>query len=202
MTPRTRKLSILPMLGALAALSIASAARAAGPVRPILRSTAQGAQAPVQEPVQQDARRALQRGEQLVQKGDFNAAAAEFERASELAGGACPECLLGVARAYSGARQLDAGIHMTRMAIALFDTPTDQARAYSQLGSLLTLKGDTKGAREAFDKAVQLDGSMAAQVRSSLAEALVKRAKLELAAQQEAAQPAVAAEEVIATAHR
>jgi len=160
MKPRFRTLSILPMLGALAAISIAPAAWAADSVRS----------------VQEDATRALQRGEELVQKGSYQRAAAEFERASELQGGPCPECLLGVARAYGGARQYDAGIQMTRMALALFSSPQDQARAYDQLGSLLTLKGDMDAAHAAFAKAVQLDGQMAEQVRSSLAEALLKRA--------------------------
>jgi tetratricopeptide (TPR) repeat protein len=150
------------MLGALAALSFAPAAWAGDSV---------------QDPtLQEDAARALQRGEELVQKGDFQRAAAEFERASELEGGPCPECLLGVARAYSGARQYDAGLQMTHMALALFSSSQDQARAYDQLGSLLALKGDMDAARAAFGKAVQLDGQMAEQVRSSLAEALMKRA--------------------------
>ena len=160
MTPRFRKLSILPVLGALTAFSIASAARAQEPV--------------VQ--VQEDAERALRRAEELIQQGRYQSAAAEFERASELQGGACPDCLLGVARAYSGARQYAAGIQATRMALTLFSAPEDQARAYDQLGSLLALKGDMNGAREAFGKAVQLDGRMESQVRTSLAEALLKRA--------------------------
>jgi tetratricopeptide (TPR) repeat protein len=160
MTPRFRNLSILPVLGALAAFSIASAARAQESV--------------VQ--VQEDAERALRRADELIQAGRYQSAAAEFERASELQGGACPDCLLGVARAYGGARQYAAGIQATRMALALFSAPEDQARAYDQLGSLLALKGDMNGAREAFGKAVQLDGRMESQVRTSLAEALLKRA--------------------------
>jgi len=157
MSPRTRNLSILSLLGALAAFSIAPAARA-------------------QDAAQEDAARALRRAEQLIQDGKYQSAAAEFERASELRGSACPECLLGVGRAYGGARQLDAGLQVTRMALTLFDAPQDQARAWDQIGSLLALKGDMNGAREAFGKAVQLDGRMASQVRSSLAEALLKRA--------------------------
>lgn len=182
MTPRFRNLSTLTMLAALSVLSIVPAARAAEAV------------------VQADAARAMQRGDELVQKGDYQRAAAEFERASELESGPCPDCLLGVARAYSGARQYDAGIHVTRMALALFAEPADQARAYDQLGSLLILKGDMKGAREAFGKAVELDASMAAQVRSSLAQALLRRANFELAAQGPAAQPAPA-EVQVAYAH-
>jgi tetratricopeptide (TPR) repeat protein len=156
----SRKLSILPVLGALVAFSVAPAARAQETV--------------VQ--VQEDAARALRRAEELLQQGRFQSAAAEYERASELQGGSCAGCLLGVARAYSGARQYEAGIQVTRMALALVDSPEEQARAYDQLGSLLALKGDMNGAREAFGKAVQLDGRMAGQVRASLAEALLKRA--------------------------
>jgi len=174
MTPRFRDLSTLTMLAALSlfVFSIVPAARAAESV------------------VQADAARAMQRGDELVQKGDYQRAAAEFERASELQSGPCPDCLLGVARAYSGAQQYDAGIHVTRMALALYSAPADRARAYDQLGSLLTLKGEMTAAREAFGKAVELDASMAGQCRSSLAAALLKRARFELAAQGAAAHPA------------
>ncbi len=183
MTPRFRNLSTLTMLAALPLL-IVPAARAAE-----------------ESVVQADAARAMQRGEELVQKGDFQRAAAEFERASELESGPCPDCLLGVARAYSGARQYDSALHVTRMALALYSEPADQARAYDQLGSLLTLKGDMKAAREAFGKAVELDASMAGQVRSSLAEALLKRTNFELAAESAKAQPIAAAEVQVASAH-
>jgi tetratricopeptide (TPR) repeat protein len=126
--------------------------------------------------VQGEAARALQRAERLIQQRQYRKAASEFERASELAGGSCPDCLLGVARAYSGAGQVEAAIQVTRMALPLFSSPDRQARAYDQLGSLLALKGDMDSARAAFRKAVELDGSLAAQVRSSMASALLQRA--------------------------
>ena len=126
--------------------------------------------------VQGEAARALQRAESLVQQKEYRKAAAEFERANELAGGTCPDCLLGVGRAYSGAGQVDAAIQVTRMALPMFSSPGGQARAYDQLGSLLTLKGDMEAARAAFGRAVELDGSMAVQVRSSMAAALLQRA--------------------------
>jgi tetratricopeptide (TPR) repeat protein len=157
MTPRFRTLSLLPLLGALVAFTIPPA-------------WAEDAA------VQEDAARAMQRGERLIQEGQYKDASTEFERASELAGGICPDCLMGVGRAYSGARQYAAAIQVTRMALALFSSAEDQARAYDQLGTLLALKGEMNGAREAFGKAVQLDGRMEGQVRSSLAEALLKRA--------------------------
>jgi tetratricopeptide (TPR) repeat protein len=131
--------------------------------------------------LQEDAVRAMQRGEHLIQEGHYKEAAAELERASDLNGGPCPDCLLGVGRAYSGARQYDAALHVTRMALALYTAPEDQARAYEQIGTILALKGEMSSAREAYGKAVQLDGRMAAQVRSSLAEALLKRASYEAA---------------------
>jgi tetratricopeptide (TPR) repeat protein len=126
--------------------------------------------------VQGEAARALRRAEDFVQQARYKQACAEFERASELAGGACPDCLLGVGRAYSGAGQLDAAIQVTRMAIPMLDSAERQARGYDQLGSLLAMKGELNAAREAFGKAVQLDGRMAEQVRASLADALLKRA--------------------------
>ena len=125
---------------------------------------------------QGDAASVLQRAERLIQQRQYQRAAAEFERASALMGGDCSECLLGVGRAYRGAGQLDAALQVTRMALALIPTPEEKARAYNQLGSLLTLKGDMDAAQEAFHKAVELDGSMEDQVRSTLADALLKRA--------------------------
>jgi tetratricopeptide (TPR) repeat protein len=157
MTPRFRTLSLLPLLGALAAFTLPPAWAEDGAV-------------------QEDAARAMQKGERLIQEGHYKEASAEFERASELAGGPCPDCLLGVGRAYSGARQYNAALQVTRMALALYSSAEDQARAYDQLGTVLTLKGETRAAHEAFAKAVQLDGRMEEQVRSSLAGALLQRA--------------------------
>lgn len=148
--------------------------------------------------VQEDAVRAMQRGERLIQDGHYKEASAAFEHASDLAGAPCPDCLLGVGRAYSGARQYDAALQVTRMALALYSVPQDQARAYEQLGTVLALKGEMSAARDAYGKAVQLDGRMAGQVRSSLAEALLKRASYEAAkSAQDAA--ATAVQEVAAT---
>jgi tetratricopeptide (TPR) repeat protein len=163
MNTRVRTLSILTTLALTFALSSAWAGEGS---------------------VQGEAARALQRAESLIQQKQYRKAAAEFERASELAGGSCPDCLLGVARAYSGAGQVDAAIQVTRMALPLFSSPGLQARAYDQLGALLTLKGDMDAARAAFGKAVELDGGMAAQVRSSLAAALLQRASTAEAAAQ------------------
>jgi tetratricopeptide (TPR) repeat protein len=123
----------------------------------------------------------MQRGERLIQDGHYKEASTEFERASDLAGAPCPDCLLGVGRAYSGAGQYNAALQVTRMALALYSSPQDQARAYDQLGTILALKGEMNAAREAYGKAVQLDGQMAGQVRSSLAQALLKRASLDTA---------------------
>jgi tetratricopeptide (TPR) repeat protein len=163
MTQPSRNRSFLPLLGALVLFTVAPAVRAQG------------------SGLQDDAARAMQRGERLVQQKEYKAASAEFERASELAGGPCPDCLLGVGRAYSGARQYDAALQVTRMALTLFASADDQARAYDQLGTILALKGEMSAAREAYGKAVQLDGRMAGQVRSSLAQALLKRANYERA---------------------
>ncbi|HEX9941671.1 MAG TPA: tetratricopeptide repeat protein [Thermoanaerobaculia bacterium] len=158
MKTRFHVLPILPLLAGLALTSVASSARAADAI------------------LQEEAARAYQRAERLVQEKQYRKAAIEFERASELAGGDCPECLLGVARAYSGAGQIEAALQVTRMALSLLSAPEHRAQAYNQLGSLLVLKGDMDAAREAFQKAVELDAGVEPQVRSSLAEALLKRA--------------------------
>lgn len=161
MKPSRHTLSIFPMIGILAAVLAGSPARAGEGF------------------AHQDAERALRRADQLVQQGEYKKACAEYERASELAGGPCPDCLLGTARAYSGAQQYGAAIQVTRMAIPLLSSPREKAQAFNQLGSILTLKGDLPAAKEAFQKAVALDHQMESQVRSTLAEALLKRARYE-----------------------
>ncbi|HEV8578802.1 MAG TPA: hypothetical protein VGX68_06920 [Thermoanaerobaculia bacterium] len=105
------------------------------------------------------AARALRKAEVLIQQKHYKNAAAQFERANELAGGSCPECLLGVARAYNGAGQIDAALQLTRMALPLFASADGRARAYDQLGSLLAAKGEKGFAEEAFRKAVALASS-------------------------------------------
>lgn len=177
MTPRFRTASLFAALAAFLWVSNAWAGDAA---------------------VQEDAVRAMQRGERLVQEGHYKEASAEFERASDLNQGPCPDCLLGAARAYSGARQYDAALHVTRMALALYSSPEDQARAYDQLGTILALKGEMDAAREAYGKAVQLDGQMASQVRTSLAQALLKRASLAAPKSSDAAAVTVAQEIAVA----
>jgi tetratricopeptide (TPR) repeat protein len=156
MKTRFRNLSLLPFLGALAFFCAASTVQAGE-----IRGEAAGV---------------LLKAENLVRQGQYKQAAVEFERASELADGPCAECLLGVARAYRGAGQHDCAIQVTRMAISILPSPAEKAQAYNQLGSLLAEKGDLTGARNAFNKAVELDASLAGQVRSNLAEALLRRA--------------------------
>jgi len=178
MTPRFRTASLFGALAAFLWVSNAWAGDAAA--------------------VREDAVRAMQRGERLIQEGHYKDAAAEFERASDLAGGPCPDCLLGAARAYSGARQYEAALPVTRMALALCSAPEDQARAYEQLGTILALKGEMDPAREAYGKAVQLDGRMAGQVRTSFAQALLKRASYESAKSSQGAAATVALEAAVA----
>jgi thioredoxin-like negative regulator of GroEL len=141
----------------------------------------------------EDTAAALQKAEQLIESGNYKEAAALCDRASQLAAGPCPECLLGVARAYAGAGQLASAIQVTRMAIPLFAfSPTDQAKAYVQLGSLLVRNGAKAAESEqAFRQAVALDARVASEVRAQLAEALLVRARQEAARRQPAAPPEV-----------
>lgn len=129
---------------------------------------------------------ALQRAEQLIESGNYKEAAALCDRASQLAEGPCPECLLGVARAYAGAGQLTSAIQVTRMAIPMFaSSPTDQAKAYVQLGSLLVRSGAKAAESEqAFRQAVALDAGMASEVSAQLAGALLVRARQDAARRQ------------------
>lgn len=123
-----------------------------------------------------DAARALERGERLIRQGQYKQAAVEFERASELAGGSCPDCLLGVARAYCGAGDKKSALQITRLALSQLTSPERRARAYDQLGYMLARSGDLEAARQAFRKAVELDAGLSSRVRSSLAGALLENA--------------------------
>jgi thioredoxin-like negative regulator of GroEL len=147
-----------------------------------------------------DTAAALQKAQQLIESGNYKEAAALCDRASQLAQGPCPECLLGVARAYAGAGQLTSAIQVTRMAISLLAaSPTDQAKAYVQLGSLLVRNG-AKAAEsdQAFRQAVALDARMASEVQAQLADALLARARQEAARRQ----PATPVEVVVANSRR
>ncbi|HEX4966409.1 MAG TPA: tetratricopeptide repeat protein [Thermoanaerobaculia bacterium] len=150
---------------------------------------------PVNAAVQGDAGPSLQKADELIAAGKYKEAASLCERASKLASGPCPECLLGVARAYAGAGQLPSAIQVTRMAIPLLaSSPADQAKAYVQLGALLVQSGArSEESDDAFRRAVALDGTLAGEVRAQLAEALLLRARHEAARQQ----PPVNAEVVV-----
>jgi tetratricopeptide (TPR) repeat protein len=132
---------------------------------------------------------ALQKAEQLIHSGNYKEAAALCDRASQLADGPCPECLLGVAHAYAGAGQLNSAIQVTRMAIQqLASSPAEQAKAYVQLGSLLVRNGAKAAESDvAFRRAVALDPQIASEVQAQLAAALLARARLEEARRQPAA---------------
>jgi tetratricopeptide (TPR) repeat protein len=137
---------------------------------------------------------ALQKAETLIEDGKYKEAAALCEHASQLAAGPCPQCLLSVARAYAGAGQLTSAIQVTRMAIPLLASyPSNQAKAYVQLGSLLVLSGAKPAeSDQAFRQAVALDAQMASVVRAQLAETLQARARLDAARRQTAAPQEVA----------
>lgn len=154
----------LPIAGAMALSCVAQAAAASS----------------------EDTAAVLRRAEQLIESGNYKEAAALCDRASQLAEGPCPECLLGVARAYAGAGQLASALQVTRMAIPLLaSSPTDQAKAYVQLGSLLVRSGAKAAeSEEAFRKAVALDARMASEVRAQLADALLVRARQDAARRQ------------------
>ncbi|HEX3555586.1 MAG TPA: tetratricopeptide repeat protein [Thermoanaerobaculia bacterium] len=166
---KTRALILaLPIAGALALSSTAWAAEAAAPG---------------------DTATALQQAQELIESGKYKEAAALCEHASKLASGPCPECLLGVARAYTGAGQLTAAVQVTRMAIPLLSSsPEDQAKAYVQLGALLVRNGAPAAeSDQAFRHAVALDSRMEGEVRTQLAESLLVRARQEAAKKQPAA---------------
>jgi tetratricopeptide (TPR) repeat protein len=153
---------------------------------PIAGALALGSTAWAAEVAPGDAVTALQKADELIGSGKYKEAAALCERASQLASGPCPKCLMGVARAYAGADQLTAAIQVTRMAIPLLaSSPADQARAYVQLGALLVRSGARAAeSDDAFRRAVALDSSVESEVRTQLAEALLARARQEAARRQ------------------
>ena len=158
MNTRNRNYPLLTLVGLLTLLFSGSSAWAQSPA------------------LEADAARALDRAERLVRQGQYKKAAVEFERASELAGGSCPDCLLGVAKAYCGAGDTKSALQVTRLALSQLTAPERRARAYDQLGYMLARSGDLEAARQAFQKAVELDAGLASQVRSSLAGALLENA--------------------------
>ncbi|HEY6322058.1 MAG TPA: hypothetical protein VJA16_10920, partial [Thermoanaerobaculia bacterium] len=78
----------------------------------------------------------LEQARQLASARHLDEAAALYAQASQLAGGRCAECLLGLARCYhpgAAGLSLEAAIDDTRQAIALLADSQDLQRAYLQL---------------------------------------------------------------------
>jgi len=93
----------------------------------------------------------LEQARQLASARQLDEAAARFAQASQLAGGRCAECLLGLARCYPGAAglSLESAIGDTRQAIELLADSQDLQRAYLQLGALLLMRPGTEAGAEA-----------------------------------------------------
>jgi len=107
----------------------------------------------------------LQNAEKLFKLQQFGEAAAEFERANQLSGGHCAECLVEMARAYAAAGQRDRALAATREVLQLAPPPPAPllAQAYNQLATLLIVdRMDDKSALAEAEadlrKAVELDG--------------------------------------------
>jgi len=162
----TRILPFLPCLCSLAAAALGSPAHAA-------------------DDIADDVRTILVQAEQLVDKGQYERAAREFERADESVEGPCGECLLGVARAYIGAGDHRAALQITRMALPLVSTPRLQARAYHQIGAALARRGnknDLGQAAAALRKAIRLDPNRMSSVHPELAKVLLREGRSTAAA--------------------
>jgi TonB family protein len=94
----------------------------------------------------------LEQARQLASARHLDEAAAVYAQASQLSGGRCAECLLGLARCYypgAAGVSLESAIDDTRQAIALLADSQDLQRAYLQLGALLLLRPGTGAGAEA-----------------------------------------------------
>jgi TonB family protein len=162
---RTRIFPLATCLCALAATGFGSPCQAAD----------------IADGVADDVRTILVQAEQLVDNGEYERAAREFERADERAEGPCGECLLGVARAYIGMGDHKAALQITRMALPLVSSsPRLSARAYHQIGAALARgggKNDLGPAAAALRKAVELDPSRIPWVRPDLAQVLLREGR-------------------------
>jgi TonB family protein len=94
----------------------------------------------------------LEQARQLASAHQLDEAAALYVQASQLAGGRCAECLLGLARCYrpgAASPSLESAIDDTRQAIELLADSKDLQRAYLQLGTLLLMRPGTEAGAEA-----------------------------------------------------
>jgi TonB family protein len=103
----------------------------------------------------------LENAQKLFKLQQFSEAAAEFERANQLSGGPCTECLFGMAGAYAVAGQRDRALAAAREVIHLAPKAPLLAEAYSLLAMLeVADRTDDKTLAEAeadLRKAVELD---------------------------------------------
>jgi TonB family protein len=132
---------------------------------------------------------ALAEAERLLENRDYPAAVDAFNRASELAGGPCGGCMLGLSRAFLGWGHNDSAVEVMRQATRVLSDPLQQARAFNQLGVLLTAlrpqaDKDLAEAEEAFAQAIRIGGGdERAAALANLAVTRFKRARYPEAAE-------------------
>lgn len=132
---------------------------------------------------------ALAEAERLLESREYPAAVDAFNRANELAGGPCGDCMLGLSRAYVGWGHNESAVEVMRQATRVLSDPLDLARAFNQLGVLLTalrpqVDKDLAEAEEAFAQAIRIGGAgERAAARANLAVARFKRARYSEAAE-------------------
>ena len=123
----------------------------------------------------------LEQARQLASAHRLDEAAALYAQASQLAGGRCAECLLGLARCYypgAAGLTLESAIGATRQAIALLADSQDLQRAYLQLGTLLLMRPGTEAgaeAEEAYTKALDAWSYSHAEPLAGIAAARLRR---------------------------
>src|SRR5689334_7538208 len=83
----------------------------------------------------------LKQANQRLARKEYEAAAAEFKRAGDLAGGPCGPCLLGLASAYTGTGDLEKAAKAARKAIPLTSEGTEARTVLAHLAEVLMRSG-------------------------------------------------------------
>jgi TonB family protein len=123
--------------------------------------------------------KALEKGMERLEGGQFTFALSDFKRAARLADGKCGPCFLGLARAHNALGDRENAAEAARNAISLLDRPDALAQAYNSLGVALSgdQEEDLAAAEAAFRKALELGPPSPDMVRVNLAHVLWREKK-------------------------
>jgi TonB family protein len=124
----------------------------------------------------------LESGLVSLARHDYREAVSQLEHADQLAGGRSAECLIALARAYTGSGSYRKAETAARSAIALAPPPDLLRQAYNQLATaLVDSRPNDAGLAEAENllrRAIDLSEDKGAPARYNLAEVLRQRKKI------------------------